>query len=323
MSRIFWTDDEWNLVFQAWKPLWENAANSYTACHDAQQVLPADRHRNFLVQPSGGVAASGVSRKFKDWLAEEKAEAAHAAQVAVAAPIPAIKVESVAVVKAPVASKPEKKAVIYDDFPEPPAKPRKQVQLEVEPSEPEPETFDIPSGRPRRNFGEVLQDEIDERVEAAIKEAMTTVRVRQMIFQSKLDHMTALLEEAFRQLDARSPGSGKHLLEQLKEGPKPRENKPRILVVGGTMKNNEAEIRSAVGQFVEVLFLDGKKRAFNTDDVQNRSFCDRVYVMTSFTGHSEVVLVKKVFNSERIEYCHTSTSGLIRSILNRFVLENQ
>lgn len=319
MSRIFWTDDEWNLVFQAWKPLWENAANSYTACHDAQQVLSADRHRNFLVQPSGGVAASKVSAKFRDWLAEEKAEAAQAAQVAVAAHIPAIKVESAVVVKAP---KPEKKIVEFDDdFP--PAKPRKRAEPDYVPEATEPETFDIPSGRPRRNFGEVLQDEIDERVEAAIKEAMTTVRVRQMIFQSKLDHMTALLEEAFRQLDARSPGSGKQLLEQLKEGPKPRESRPRILVLGGTMKNNEAEIRSAVGQFVEVLFLDGKKRPINTDDVQNRSFCDRVYVMTSFTGHSEVALVKKVFNSERIEYCHTSTSGLIRSILNRFVLENQ
>ena len=150
-----------------------------------------------------------------------------------------------------------------------------------------------------RNFGDVLQDEIDERVEAAIKEAMTTVRVRQMIFQSKLDHMTALLEEAFRQLDARSPGSGTQLLEQLKEGPKLRESRPRILVLGGTMKNNESEIRSAVGQFVEV------------------------YIMANFTGHSEVALVKKVFNSERIEYCNTSTSGLIRAILNRFVLENQ
>lgn len=322
MSRIFWNDDEWNLVFQAWKPLWENAPNVYTACHEAQQVLPVDRRRNFLVQPSGGVAGSGVSRKFKEWLLEEQEEKAKANGTAY---VPPIKVESVAVVKAP---KPEKKIVEYNDF-APPAKqwkPKKHLLIDHYPTdeqEDEQETFDIPSGRPRRNFGDVLQDEIDERVEAAIKEAMTTVRVRQMIFQSKLDHMTALLEEAFRQLDARSPGSGTQLLDQLKEGPKLRESRPRILVLGGTMKNNESEIRSAVGQFVEVLFLDGKKRAINTDDVQNRSFCDRVYIMANFTGHSEVALVKKVFNSERIEYCNTSTSGLIRAILNRFVLENQ
>jgi hypothetical protein len=327
---IFWTKGEWAALLVEYKANMHRMGRSkgllsqHALLHEIQtKVLPPERHRNFLVQPSGGVAASSTCKKLNSMLAEEPVLVEKAKEASIET-VTAVTNEVVSYDQPPPAV-----ASIVDPVPveqeiakqEPPP----VVQQIVEPPPPvkeEEPTYTADAFTPvpvedELDFSSVINREIHNRVQKAIQEYTVEFRVELYLFKERIEYQRRILERIFAFMDHRKPGSANALREDLKAGPPPMEKKARILVMG-IFPNQQQEFLSRVGRWVEPTLITIRDKDLRAEWLQNRTYVDAAYVMTKIAGHQQTDMMKRIFG-ERCIYIHGGFSDLVRNVLNRYV----
>jgi hypothetical protein len=339
---IFWTKDEWAALFVEYKANTHRMGRSkgllsqHAMLHELQtKVLPPERRRNFLVQPSGGVAASNTCKKLNSMLAEEQAATPEknketstetvtvvTNEVVSYDPPPPSLVATPTAVPAQVDQEIANQAAVKQ---EPPPVFEQTVEPPPPVKEEEP-TYTVDAFTPAPiedefDFSSVINREIHNRVQKAIQEHTVEFRVELYLFKERIEYQRRILERIFAFMDHRKPGSANALREDLKAGPPPMEKKARILVMG-IFPAQQQEFLSRVGRWVEPTLITIRDKDLRAEWLQNRTYVDAAYVMTKVAGHQQTDMMKRIFG-ERCIYIHGGFSDLVRNVLNRYVPLNK